>query len=294
MKTYNNVEVVIPLYNGEKYIPLILEEFADQRTDFSCKLHFVLTNTGDKSEEILKQSGVTYDVIEKKDFSHSLTRENAVLHSKADAVIFLTQDCRLVNSDVYQKLVMCLSEEVKFAYLRQVNSNKTVEKYSRRINYPNHSIIKDKTSIEKMGINAFFASDACSVVDVEYFKSIHGYDGLNLPTSEDMYYAYKVIQSGKKVMYCADSFVDHTHKFTLHQLYQRYYLVGEFFALCPQFKKYHANNSGLRLASKIALMAIKEFNIGVLFAFVPNMLARYLGKKNGEREGRKSKQKAIV
>lgn len=283
-KKYQNIEVVIPLYNGAKYIPSILKEFANQQTDFSCKLHLIVTNTGDHSEELLKQAKVDYEIIDRKAFSHSLTREKAVLQSKADAVIFLTQDCRLVNNDVFQTLVACLNGDVKFAYLRQVNTNKTIERYSRRINYPEHSIIKDKSSIESMGINAFFSSDACSIVDADYFKEVNGYDGRDLPTSEDMYYAHKVIMNGKKVEYCADTFVDHTHKFTLHQIYQRYYLVGEFFAQCPEFKKYHATNSGLRLAFKIFGMALKEFNLSAIFMFVPNMLARYFGKKNGERK----------
>ncbi len=278
-----NIDVIIPLYNGKQYIDSILTEFASQEGIVKKSLHFVLTDTGDGSKEILDERGCDYTLIKPEDFSHSLTREEAIMNSDADIVIMLTQDCRLVNNDVYEKLVSAINDEVKFAYLRQVNTNKSIERYTRAINYPAQSEIKDQTTIETRGLNAFFASDACAAYDVAYFKSVDGYDHKNLPTNEDMYYARKVILNGKKVAYVAETFVDHTHNFKCKEIKERYRLVGLFFKQNPEFQQYHAGASGMGLAKKVLGQTLKHFDIKNLFLFVPNMWARYSGKKAGEK-----------
>ena len=275
--------IFIPLYNGKKYIPLIEQEIKSQQTDNVKLSHkYLLTDTNDGSEEELKKIGAEFEKIKPSEFSHSLTREKAIMRCDTDIAIMMTQDCRMVNTDCVLKLSSCINDEIKFAYLRQVNSNRTIEKYTREINYPPKTIVKDKNSIPLMGINTFFASDAFAAYDVKFFKDINGYDGKNLPTNEDMYYAHKVIMKGYKVEYCADSFVDHTHKFTLKQIYKRYILFGLFFRQNPSISKYNENSSGLSLSIKTLKLILKDCNIRAFFAFGPNMMARYFGKRKGE------------
>lgn len=279
----DTIDVFVFLYNGLKYIDKIREEIDSQICSKKIILTYYVTDTNDGSIEKLSNSNENFVVVKREDFSHSLTRKQALMSSNSDVAVLITQDCRLVNSDVIEVLSKCIDDEIKFAYIRQVNTNKTIERYTRRINYPEQSIIKDKSLIDKMGINTFFASDACAAYDVNYFKEVGGY-GKDLPTNEDMYYAHKVIMNGYKVKYCADTFVNHTHKFTLKQIEERYYLIGVFFKENPEFKKYHATNSGLKLALKTFGMMLIEFNFYALFTFIPNMLARYKGKKEGEKD----------
>ena len=280
--------IFIPLYNGKKYIPLIEQEIKSQQTDNVKLSHkYLLTDTNDGSEEELKKIGAEFEKIKPSEFSHSLTREKAIMRCDTDIAIMMTQDCRMVNTDCVLKLSSCINDEIKFAYLRQVNSNRTIEKYTREINYPPKTIIKDKNSIPLMGINTFFASDAFAAYDVKFFKDINGYDGKNLPTNEDMYYAHKVIMKGYKVEYCADTFVDHTHKFSLKQIYKRYYLVGAFFGQNPVFINYKASLGGISLALKTMRLILKEGNIKAFLSFIPNMFARFFGKKRGEKNGKR-------
>jgi len=278
----NTIDVYVFLYNGLKYIEQIRKEIDSQICSKKILLTYVVTETGDGSIEKLKEMNENFISVKKEEFSHSLTRQKALMSSYSDVAMVITQDCRLVNADVVEKLTNCINNEIKFAYIRQVNKNFTVERYTRRINYPKKSMVKDISCLEKMGINTFFASDACAAYDVNYFKEIGGY-GKDLPTNEDMYYAHKVITNGKKVKYCADTFVNHTHKFTLKQIKQRYFLIGKFFKENPEFKEYHATNSGLKLAFKTFGMMLLEFNFYAMAMFIPNMLARYKGKKEGER-----------
>lgn len=279
------IAVLVFLFNGKNYIPLIEQEYRNQIID-DCQLSlkFILTDTSDGSKEYLKEHSLDFALVSQKDFNHAVTREKYILESNADIVILLTQDCRLVNNDTYQKLSDTIQGNVKFAYLRQVNNNRSVERYTRMFNYPKKSRIKSKKDIKELGLSTFFASDACSAIDVAFFRSIGGY-GKSLPTNEDMYYAYKVISNNMEVAYVAETYVIHSHKFTLKQTEDRYFLFGEFLGMCPEFDSYSATDSGLKLAFKVILRILLEINIPALFSFIPNMLARLKGKKRGFQKG---------
>lgn len=276
------VKVLVFLYNGKKYIPDIEKEYHNQevRPDCDISLKYILTDTNDGSEEELKNIKADYAVVKKEEFSHSLTREKYILESDADICILLTQDARLEKNDVYQTLIDAMVGDVEYAYLRQINKNRSVERYTRMFNYPKKSRIKTKDDIKELGLNTFFASDACAAVDVHYFREIGGY-GKDLPTNEDMWLAYRVIMNGKAVKYCAESYVNHTHKFTLKQVRQRYYLFGQFFGLNKEFDNYSSNEAGLKLALKVVGRMLLEFNLPALCMFVPNMLERLKGKRDG-------------
>ena len=69
----------------------------------------------------------------------------------------------------------------------------------------------------------------------------------------------------------------------MKQVYKRYYDIGLFFKQNPEFKEYKATDSGLKLAFYILGQALKHFDIPVLIKWLPDMTARYLGKKKGEK-----------
>ncbi len=276
------IEAIVFLHNGKQYIEKCLNEFQSQKTpNHEKKLRFILTDTQDGSKEMLEKNKACFDIVSEQEFNHALTREKAILSSDADIIILLTQDARMTKDDCLEKLADCLDDDIKYAYLRQVNTNWSIERYTRKFNYPKKSLVKDKSLIDKLGINAFFASDTCSALDRAYFVSVGGYDAKPQKTNEDMYYAHKVISNGKKVKYCANTYVEHTHKFKLKELEKRYELFGAFFKENPEIGNYASNGSGLKLALKIFGNILLNFNIPALIMFVPNMLARYIGKKKG-------------
>ena len=97
-----------------------------------------------------------------------------------------------------------------------------------------------------------------------------------------MYIAYKLIQNGYKIKYCAESEVIHSHDFTLKQIYDRYKLTGKFFKQNSYLDNYGTTKSGGGLAKYILKRAFQDKNIKVIFKFVPNMSARYIGMKVGK------------
>lgn len=282
------IDIICPLYNAEKDIERLHRGILKQKNVEINNIKYILTDSKDNTEELLKKLKIEYTKIKKEEFSHSLTREQAALSSKADIVVFTTQDIIIEREDWLYNLTKDISYgKVQACFSRQLCTNNTIEKYTREKNYPNKSRIVSKENIKELGLQTFFFSDAASAINRKIFEELNGYDGKNLPTNEDMYIAYKLITKGYKIKYCADSEVIHSHTFTLKQLYKRYYDTGLFFGMNSFLDKYGTTKAGGGMAKYILKRAIQDKNIKVLLNFIPNMAVRYIGMKKGKKDGRK-------
>lgn len=277
------IDVICPLYNAEKYIEKLDNSLKKQQKVEINQIRYVLTKSKDKTETILKRINANYRQIEKKDFSHSLVREKEALESNADIITFITQDVIIEDELWLYNLVKDIEEgKCEASYSRQICNNNSIEKYTRELNYPDKSSFVTKGDINKLQLKTFFFSDASSAIKRDIFVKLNGYDGKNLPISEDMYIAYKIITNGYTIKYCADSCVIHSHNFTLKQIYDRYYLTGKFFKENSYLNQYKVNNSGFNMAKYIFKRALQDKNVKVLLQFVPNMSARLIGMKIGK------------
>ena len=276
------VEVLCPLYNAEHYIEKLHDNIVKQKNvDFSVR--YLLTESSDNTEEILKKKKLKYDKIKKVDFSHSLTREIAARKSKADIITFITQDVEIIDENwLYYLVKDIISGEVSATYSRQITKFNNLEKYTREKNYPEKSKIVSEKDIPDLGLKTFFFSDASSAIEKNVFEKLNYYDGKRLPISEDMYIAYKLIVNGYKIKYCSDSVVYHSHNFKLKELYERYRLTGQFFKQNSYLDKYGTNSAGGSLAKYVLKRSIQEKNIKVIIRFPLDMGARFIGMKVGK------------
>lgn len=280
------VDIICPLYNAKKYIENLQKSLEMQKDVNINKIRYVITNTNDNIENILDKYNCTYSKIEKEEFSHSLVREVEAYKSEADIIVFITQDVIIKDEKWLYNLINGIEKgECEAAFSRQLCLNNSIEKYTREKNYPEKSYIVSKNDLEKLGLRTFFFSDASSAIKRDIFVKLKGYDAKKLPINEDMYFAYKIIMNGYRIKYAADSEVIHSHKFTLKQLYNRYYDTGKFFKQNSYLDKYGTNGTGASLAKYILKRALKEKNIKVLLEFVPNMSARFIGMKVGKLKG---------
>ncbi len=281
-----NIEIICPLYNAEKYLENLDKSLKKQKNVEIAKISYILTESNDNTEQILKELSAQYSIVKKEDFSHSLSRENIAMKSNADILVFITQDIEIVNDDWLEKLTKPIIEkEAEATFSRQISKYNNIEKYTREKNYPENSYIVEKKSLQTIGMRAFFFSDAASAIKTTIFKDLKGYDAKNLPTNEDQYIAYKLIINDYKIKYCADSVVYHSHNFTLKQLYKRYYDTGIFFKQNSYLDKYGTNKTGGGLAKYILRRAIQEKNIKAILEFLPNMAVRFLGMNIGKKKG---------
>ncbi len=284
------IDVVCPLWRANDYIDDIIASLQAQEGVELVNVVFPVTQSGETQIvlEKITAAGFSYFLLPESEFSHSLTREKAIKeYCTSDIVIMMSQDVKLINADAIAKLAAAISGDVAYAYGKQICQKKTIEHYVRKGNYGDSSRIVGREDIAAMQLKAFFASDAFAAYHRPTFLALNGYDGVHMMMSEDMYYAKKVLEGGYKKAYVADAVVEHSHKLTLKQLYNRYYATGRWFAEHPEFQEYHATDSGFRLAIYVLKQALKSFNLPVLFCWLPNMAARYLGMKHGKRGKRK-------
>ena len=277
------IDIICPLYNAEEYIEGLHKSFLMQKKVKINKIRYVLTESKDMTEKYLIDNGIWYRKIKKSEFSHSLSREKEALESDSDILVFVTQDVVIDDELWLYNLVKDIGDNgIVAAYSRQLTKYNNIEKYTRESNYPAVSKVVSKDDIPKLGLKTFFFSDASSAIDAKIFKKLNGYDGKVLPTNEDMYIAYKIINNGYKIKYCAESVVHHSHNFTLKEVYKRYKLTGEFFKQNSYLDNYGTNKSGGGLAKYIFKRALQEKNFKVLLRFLPDMSVRFIGMKVGK------------
>lgn len=279
------VDVVCPLYKADNYIENLICGIKKQKGIMLGVVVFAITETENMSfvKEKIVEEGFTFFTVSKEDFSHSLTRQKAVYdYCKSDIVIMLSQDVFLCNDNAFYELAKNVSDEVVYAYGKQICRKKTIEYYVRRKNYGTESEFITSGDIEKLQLKAFFASDAFSAYYRPMFIELNGYDNIHMMMSEDMYYAKKIIDCGYTKGYISTAVVEHSHKLKLKELYKRYYETGKWFACHPEFDNYKTTDTGLKLAFYVLGQALKDFNIPVLFRWLPDMAARYLGMRKGK------------
>lgn len=278
------IEIICPLYNGELFLSNLHASFLKQKKVKLLNIHYVVTKGTDHTLELVSSlKDCTYDVIDASQFSHSLTRETAALKSKADIIVFVTQDV-VIESDLwlYHLTKNIGKGKCAAAYSRQISKFNNIEKYTRESNYPENSFFVSKKDLEKLGLKTFFFSDASGAIQTKVFKKLKAYDGKRLPISEDMYFTYKLIMNGYEVWYEAESVVYHSHSFSLKELYKRYRLTGLFFQQNPYLDQYGTNKSGGGMAKYILKRAIQDKNFKVLCRYPFDMAARFIGMKVGK------------
>lgn len=279
-----SIDIICPLYNAEKYLIELNNSFKKQENVNLNEIKYILTESSDNTEKLLIDNKIAYKKISKNEFSHSLVREEAAFESKADIVVFVTQDIQIARKDWLYNLTKDINNSVVATYSRQLSKDAGIEKYTREYNYPNKSRIVSKDDIEDLGLKTFFFSDASSAIKRDVFVKLNGYDNKNLPISEDMYIAYKIINNGYKIKYCADSEVIHSHNFKLRELYNRYKLTGRFFKENSYLDKYGTTGSGANLAKYVLKRILQEHRFGLLFRYPFDMAARLFGMKVGKRK----------
>ncbi|MCR5349841.1 MAG: glycosyltransferase family 2 protein [Acholeplasmatales bacterium] len=289
-----NVDIVCPVYKGYHYLEPLYESFKIQKEININKIVFAITDSKDeemdKIREFVKEKNITSFEVSKEEFSHSLTRQKAIMeYCSSNIVIMISQDIKLTNDEVFKNLVKDIdSGKTVYNYARQICTNKSIEKYIRKKNYPTESYIVSNEDVERMQLMAFFASDACSAYNRDVFIKLGGYGDFNLMMNEDQMYSKIILDNGYKKKYCADAVVEHSHKYKLKQLYKRYYEAGKFYAEVKVFDNYKSTDSGMKLAFYVLGQALKHFDLPVLFRWLPDMTSRYLGMKKGRKAGKKN------
>ena len=218
------VDVIIPAYRPGEGWKQMLRGLEGQ----TWPVHrLIVMNTGKENwKAAYEKTTIPMEVhhLTREEFDHGKTRDQAARMSRADYLLFMTQDALPEDCHLIEKLVEAMERDEKIgaAYARQLPREdcRLMEQYTRQFNYPEQSRVKTKADIPTLGIKTFFCSDVCAAYRRDLFEELGGFESPVI-FNEDMFFAANAIEHGYGVAYAAEAKVVHSHNYTMRQQFHR-------------------------------------------------------------------------
>lgn len=279
------VDVMIPAYKpGEKFLQT-LQRLLSQTM---APNHIWIVNTEEaywnpQLEKLSSKISVRH--IKKSEFDHGATRNLGVSQSKADVILFMTDDAVPADEYMIERMVAYFKKEKTAAvYARQLPKEdcSLLECYTRAFNYPDTPKVKGREELQTMGIKTFFCSNVCAAYRRELFAKRGGFIS---PTifNEDMIYCGGLVKDGYYVAYAADACVYHSHNYTPMEQLRRNFDLGVSQADHPEvFSGISSESEGIRLVKQTAKHFIQEKQPGVVISLIVQSGYKFLGYQLGK------------
>ena len=136
------LDVVCPLYKHLEQIKSLVDHLKLQKNVEIKNMVFPLTLSGEEEDQqiidFLNENNIHYFTETIETFSHSLTREKAIRECKSKLVILISQDVVLFDKNALYNLASKINDEYIYGFGRQICTNKSIEKYIRKKNYPEY------------------------------------------------------------------------------------------------------------------------------------------------------------
>lgn len=245
-----SVEIMIPVYKPGPEFEELLRRLEKQTYPIE---RICIVNTQEEYwdkdwEKKYEKLHVTH--ITKEEFDHGGTRRAMAEASRAEIMVYMTQDALPKNRELIARLVEALEEgPSQAAYARQLPAKdcRLAEAYTRSFNYPAESRRKTKADLPEMGIKTYFCSNVCAAYERKIYEKLGGFPKKAI-FNEDMIYAGKLIQAGYAVCYQAEAQVIHSHNYGCMQQLRRNFDLGVSQAQNPEtFRGLPSEGEGIRL-----------------------------------------------
>ena len=281
------VDVIIPTYKPGKEFEKLIGRL--QKQEYPIHKIIIINTRTDIFPEELDRSNYKIEIthIEPDQFDHGGTRNMGAGMSDADIVVYMTQDAIPVDEKLIGTFAKIFEEnpDIGIAYGRQLPREECniIERYTRRFNYPEKSLIKTKEDLPKLGIKTFFCSDVCAAYRRNYLLSAGGFED---PTifNEDMIFAGKRIYAGDKVAYVAEAKVIHSHNYTGRQQFHRNFDLAVSQTQHPEvFEGVPSEGEGIRMVKATAKYLVRNGYPWKVFMLVYQSGCKYIGYFLGKR-----------
>lgn len=281
------IDVIIPTYKPGKEFEKLIGRL--QKQEYPIHKIIIINTRTDIFPEELDRSNYKIEIthIEPDQFDHGGTRNMGAGMSDADIVVYMTQDAIPVDEKLIGTFAKIFEEnpDIGIAYGRQLPREECniIERYTRRFNYPEKSLIKTKEDLPKLGIKTFFCSDVCAAYRRNYLLSAGGFEN---PTifNEDMIFAGKRIYAGDKVAYVAEAKVIHSHNYTGRQQFHRNFDLAVSQAQHPEvFEGVPSEGEGIRMVKATAKYLVRNGYPWKVFMLVYQSSCKYIGYFLGKR-----------
>lgn len=291
MEDRKKVDVVIPTYKPGKKFSRLLKMLQRQTWPVG---KIIVMNTeksfwNEHGFEGIKNLEVHH--LTKEEFDHGETRNRGMRFSRADIVVFMTDDAVPADEHLIEALVKAFKqrgpqgEAVIMAYARQLPDKDCplAERYTRSFNYPEESCVKTRADLEQMGIKTFFASNVCCAYDREKFWFQGGFIRRTI-FNEDMIFAGKaLLQDDYAVAYAAGARVIHSHNYNCRQQFKRNFDLAVSQADHPElFGCVRSESEGIRLVKSTARFLIRRGKPWLVLGLVVKSGFKFLGYRAGK------------
>lgn len=291
MEDRKKVDVVIPTYKQGKKFSRLLKMLQRQTWPVG---KIIVMNTeksfwNEHGFEGIKNLEVHH--LTKEEFDHGETRNRGMRFSRADIVVFMTDDAVPADEHLIEALVKAFEqrgpegEAVIMAYARQLPDKDCplAERYTRSFNYPEESCVKTRADLEQMGIKTFFASNVCCAYDREKFWFQGGFIRRTI-FNEDMIFAGKaLLQDDYAVAYAAGARVIHSHNYNCRQQFKRNFDLAVSQADHPElFGCVRSESEGIRLVKSTARFLIRRGKPWLVPGLVVKSGFKFLGYRAGK------------
>ena len=237
-----------------------------------------------KEFEKLPQGEIVH--IRKEEFDHGGTRNRAAALCDGEIIVLLTQDAIPADEFLLENLTKPFADaDVCAAYGRQMADWKDnpVEAYTRTFNYPKESRVKSEKDLPVLGIKTFFCSNVCAAYRKSVYDELGGFP-LHTIFNEDMIFASRLIEAGKKIAYAADAKVWHWHNYSAVEQCKRNFDLAVSQKDHPEvFSGLRSEGEGIRLVKETAGYLIRSGRGLLVFKLVIDSGCKYMGYLAGKR-----------
>ena len=279
------VDIIIPTYRPDEKVVILVKKLLKQ-TYQADRIHLINTETGVFPSELeVLDSRVKITHIRKEEFDHGGTRHMGAMQSKADFVVFMTQDALPANDRMLEELMRPFEDpQVAASYGRQLPASdcNLIERYTREFNYPAESRVKSLKDLETLGIKTYFCSDVCAAYRKTVYDSLGGFEEKTI-FNEDMIMAARMIHSGARVAYAAEAKVIHSHNYSCMQQLKRNFDLAVSQAEHPDiFENVRSESEGIRLVKDTAAYLVKKKKPWMVISLVVKSGFKYIGYRLGK------------
>lgn len=281
------VDVIIPAYRPGEGWKQMLRGLEGQ----TWPVHrLIVMNTGKENwKAAYEKTTISMEVhhLTREEFDHGKTRDQAARMSRADYLLFMTQDALPEDCHLIEKLVEAMERDEKIgaAYARQLPRKdcRLMEQYTRQFNYPEKSRVKWLADLPELGIKTYFCSNVCAMYRRELYLQLGGFVQKAI-FNEDMIFAGELIQKGYGVAYAAEAKVVHSHNYSAIQQFHRNFDLAVSQADHPEvFAGIRSEGEGIRLVKKNAGWLCRQGKPWLVIQLVWQSGWKYLGYLLGKR-----------
>lgn len=279
------VDVIIPTYHPGNDFYQLLQSLDKQTRPVHKILVMNTEEDGWKPEWEKKFRQLKVHHLQKKEFDHGGTRRKGAELSKADYMIFMTQDALPADEHLVENLMKPLEadERIGAAYARQLPKQdcRFIECYTRSFNYPAVSSVKWEGDTGRYGIKTYFCSNVCAAYNKKIYTEVGGFVDHAI-FNEDMIYAGSMAKKGYGIAYQADACVYHSHNYSCSQQFHRNFDLGVSQAEHPEiFDSVPSEGEGIKLVKQTLAYLVKSGHIWLIPQLILQSGSKYLGYKMG-------------